>query len=149
MAPTRPRFLFESPARAYRGDGGSDSEDSDGPGADARCAVELPDPEDRSLAVFTEFRSDFAQVSAYKLELLRRCGRALSLSETCKVQMSRDGMLSVVCRMRPGLASSSAAASDRRPGAVPGGDHCFTEFLIVADEVGDGMESASGSGDEQ
>lgn len=151
MAPTRPRFLFESPARAYRGGGGSDSDDDvgDGPGADARCAVELPDPEDRSLAVFTEFRSDFAQVSAYKLELLRRCGRALSLSETCKVQMSRDGMLSVVCRMRPGLSSSSAAAFDRRPGATSGGDHCFTEFLIVADEVGDGMESASASGDER
>lgn len=172
LAPSVPRFRFQSPAAAYRvvetddarpgtthpskrrrtkysnpGESGSDESggdeqhDSDDDAEDAfveeaQCAIELPDPEDRSLSVFTEFKSLRAQTSSYRLELLSRCGKALSMSETCKVQMNEDGMLSVVCRMRPGMASSAAAAaSDRRPLSNTS-KHIFTEFLVVADEIG-------------
>lgn len=176
LAPTVPRFRFQSPAMTFRvrdadalerqdGSRGGSQErrgssagdhdavvggvdrcenafDHDGALSDvdavgeAQCAVDLPDPEDRSLAVFHEFRSEVAQTSAYRLDLLSRCNKALSMSETSKVQMNSNGMLSIVCRMRPGMASSNMMASDRRP-ASGGNEHCFTEFLIVADEIED------------
>lgn len=182
LAPTVPRFRFQSPAMTFRvpdadtlerqdrfkngtpaqdgfkrrrssragdqdssADGTDDAEagyDNDDAGSDvegvgeAQCAIDLPDPEDRSLAVFHEFRSEVAQTSSYRLDLLSRCSKALSMSETSKVQMNSNGMLSIVCRMRPGMASSSVMASERRP-ASGGNDHCFTEFLIVADEIED------------
>lgn len=106
---------------------------------EAQCAVDLPDPEDRSLSVFTEFKSLQAQTSSYRLDLLSRCSKALSMSETCKLQMNEDGMLSIVCRMRPGMASSAAAASNERRPMSNSSKHIFTEFLIVADEIIDDL----------
>lgn len=113
----------------------------------AQCEVELPDPEDRSCDVFSEFRSLREQTSVYRIELLSRCSKALSMSETSKVQMNSEGMLSIVCRMRPGLATSTTGAShiDRRSFGT--GDHCFTEFLIVAEEIEDDSDNGSNIGD--
>jgi Repair protein Rad1/Rec1/Rad17 len=191
LAPTVPRFRFQSPAVTFRvvdadgvkqreGRGGGKSarkrrrvrseelDDDDSSGSsdfdenvrtyaeesaadnevcEAQCAIELPDPEDRTLSVFHEFRSEFAQTSCYRLDLLGRCSRALSMSETSKLQMNLNGTLSIVCKMRPGMASSNAAAAERRP--VGGcNEHCFTEFLVVADEIGEDADVDSASTDD-
>jgi hypothetical protein len=102
-------------------------------GGGALCTVALPDPEDRTCSVFSEFRSSRVQVSCYRLELLQRCSKALALSQTCKVQMNAQGMLSLVCRMRPGMATSSSAGERRA--SMSAGEHLFTEFIIVAEEI--------------
>lgn len=145
LAPTSPRFRFQSPASTMHvtfGDDGPTPESSSGNvdgqmQPDPQCAVELPDPEDPSVAVFSEFRSYRAQVSCYRLELLGRCAKALSMSDTSKLMMNEDGMLSILCRMRPGLASVSSAGADRKPMTNATSAHCFTEFIIVAEEICD------------
>jgi cell cycle checkpoint protein len=136
LGPVAPRFKFQSPASIVVEAGESDSDNERTPAAEyaePQCAVELPDPSDVSTGVFAEFKSERAQTSSYSLELLQRCSKALALSETCKVQMNTEGMLSVVCRMRPGMASASAHG--RPGGSGGGGEHCFCEFIIVANEI--------------
>lgn len=119
ISPSDPHFILCSPA---------DSVDSqyDGLGNDALCAIQLPNPNDRSSEAFHAFQCNRTQCSVYKLPHLRRCKQGLSLSETCKLQMNSEGMLSIVCKMR-GLDS------DRILGA--GLERCFVEFVIVAQEI--------------
>lgn len=123
LAPRRPRFRFQSPASttaAADDDGGDDD--------DAQCTVELPDPTDRSSDTFQTFSSSAAQAAVYRLGHLTRAVRALGLSESSKVQMNAQGMLSLMCRMREG----------------GGGERCFVEFLVVAVEI----EAEDDDGDE-
>lgn len=119
LAPTPPKFLLLSPAASL-------ASDLDGLGDDALCTVELPDPHDRTTDVFQSFTCRRSQCSVYKLLHLQRCKQALSLSETCKLQMNAEGMLSIMCRMK------SQDSSRFRPTVL---DRCFVEFVIAAQEI--------------
>lgn len=145
MAPEPPRFRLES------------CSDMGG----ASLSIDLPDPRDVELgslagaspasSVFREFHSERAQVGVYRLSLLRRCAKALSISDMARVRMNADGMLSLVARLSSdsaggggsgGVSASAAAGADAGvsgPMLLAGGGAlnalCFFEFLVVADEL--------------
>lgn len=138
LAPVKPRFRLQSPARALglEMDGGGSARDGelDGEG-EALFSVELPDPGDRTVDAFQSFQSLRTQCSVYRLAHLQRCVKALAMSESCKVQMNGQGMLSLMCRMKDGDAGVDGARERRGSGGGMGMDRCFVEFLIVALEI--------------
>lgn len=119
ISPTEPRFMLSSPAASV-------SSHLDGLGEEALCTIEMPDPMDRNVETFQSFQCKQTQCSVYKLQHLQRCKQGLGLSETCKLQMNADGMLSVVCKMK-------SLDADRNRGS--GLERCFVEFVIVAQEI--------------
>eukprot|EP00180_Rhodochaete_pulchella_P001081 Plantae.Rhodophyta-Rhodochaete_pulchella.ctg18951.p1 GENE.Plantae.Rhodophyta-Rhodochaete_pulchella.ctg18951~~Plantae.Rhodophyta-Rhodochaete_pulchella.ctg18951.p1 ORF type:complete len:334 (+),score=41.93 Plantae.Rhodophyta-Rhodochaete_pulchella.ctg18951:35-1003(+) len=114
LGPQPPRFRLES------GD----------PNTGSSLAVELPDPDDPGTQVYREFSSKKLQVCCYRLSLLQRCLKALASSDTTKVRMNADGMLSLAIKMKSFAASGSG----------------FVEFTIVAEEIEDD-DDFSGTGD--
>lgn len=124
LAPVAPRFTLSSPAASIA------SINLDGLGEEALCTVELPEPTDRNIEMFQSFQCKRTQCSVYKLQHLARCRQGLGSSETCKVQMNAEGMLSIVCRMK-GLGDGLAEGRGR----IGAADRCFVEFVIVAQEI--------------
>lgn len=140
LAPEPPRFRLSSPAWTV-GLGGAREGDGDGEG-DALCTVELADPTDRRTDTFQAFQSKRMQIASYKLEHLARCVKALGLSESCKVEMNAQGMVSIMCRMRGGAEMGAAD----RTGVL---DRCFVEFVVVAQEIEEEEEDRDRDEDEQ
>lgn len=128
LAPVKPRFRFQSPGLLGSSVGEEVDEEVDAVDTEPLCAVELPDPSDKTSNVFLEFTSLKVQVSCYRLTLLQRCVKALAMSDTCRIRMNQDGMLSLVCLMR----TAPAGASNDRAYVT---NRYFTEFLIAAEEI--------------
>lgn len=135
MAPVPPRFRMLSPARSVASDLHNDI------AADALCVVELADPTDRATDTFQSFQSARMQCGVYPLVHLRRCAKALALSESCQVQMNDMGMLSIMCRMQQ-LSNVYPSQPDRMRATLMNQrsetsilDRCFVEFIIVAQEI--------------
>lgn len=137
LAPERPRFRLSSPAWAV-------GLEESGPRDDAACTVDLADPADRRSDTFQAFQSRRMQCASYKLDHLARCVKALGMSESCKVEMNGEGMVSVMCRMRGGGGGGAepAAAERSRAGVL---DRCFVEFVVVAQELEEDEEEAAGA----
>lgn len=133
LSPDAPRFTLSSPAASVA------SINLDGLGEEALCTVELPEPTDRNIEMFQSFQCKRNQCSVYKLQHLARCRQGLGLSETCKVQMNAEGMLSIVCRMK-GLGDGVAEGRGR----INAADRCFVEFVIVAQEIDEDDEEEPG-----
>lgn len=132
LSPTPPKFLLLSPAASL-------ASDLDGLGDDALCTVELPDPHDRTAGAFQSFSCRRLQCSVYKLLHLHRCKQALSLSESCKLQMNAEGMLSLMCRMKDQDSSRFRATSLER---------CFVEFVIAAQEIDEDEDDEGNEGNQ-
>lgn len=115
----KPKFTLTSPANS---------------GDHALCMISLPDPDDRLIEAFQVFQCKRDLCSVYKLQHLKRCIRALNLSQTCRLQINDQGMLSIVCKMK-------GVDTDRRGGGL---DRCFVEFVIVAQEIEDDEDDEEG-----
>lgn len=125
LAPEPPRFRLSSPAWTVGLGGPREGEEDE---EAALCTVELADPTDRRTDTFQAFQSKRMQIASYKLEHLARCVKALGMSESCKVEMNAQGMVSIMCRMRGGAEPGVAD----RAGVL---DRCFVEFVVVAQEI--------------
>mmetsp|Transcript_6612 Transcript_6612/g.20009 ORF Transcript_6612/g.20009 Transcript_6612/m.20009 type:complete len:309 (-) Transcript_6612:1591-2517(-) len=108
ISPDEPKFKLESSS-----------------GAGTSLSILFPDPA-VSHELFTTFKSLQTQIATYRLNLLRRCVRALSQSDTTRLRMNSDGMLALTMKLR----FPSPAVS------------CFIEFYVVAEEINDLREQA-------
>lgn len=100
------------------------------PGARPAIQVEFPDPDEPMQETVTEFFCAKPVAAAYRLETLKKMGRALAASEFAKLALDDDGVLAVFCQMKEGAALTN----------------CFVEFVFVAQEA---EGENDGSGDEQ
>ena len=130
----------------------------------ASLTVDLPQPHEVEdggggggtvAAAYHEFESLQAQVAAYRIALLKRCVKALGLSDVARVRLNAAGMLSVTARLRTAATTSAVdgVKGGRHRGAlrmpplprhgplgagtaaVTAANACFFEFLIAADEL--------------
>ncbi|KAK4537795.1 hypothetical protein CDCA_CDCA14G3820 [Cyanidium caldarium] len=127
----------------------------------ASLTVDLPQPHEVDdgggtvAAAYHEFDSLQAQVAGYRIAPLKRCVKALGLSDVARVRLNATGMLSVTARLRTAATTSAVdgVKGGRHRGAlrmpplprhgplgagtaaVTTASACFFEFLIAADEL--------------
>ncbi|KAK4528179.1 hypothetical protein GAYE_SCF53G6114 [Galdieria yellowstonensis] len=84
--------------------------------------VEFPPPLE-SNEVFAEFHvTDDFKAGVFPMNLVRRCVRALSFSDTCRLRVNRAGVLSIVIRFRTCLKTLEHSETPS--------SYCFLEYLI-------------------
>eukprot|EP00871_Galdieria_phlegrea_P003328 jgi/Galph1/3997/GphlegSOOS_G2648.1 len=88
-------------------------------------SVELASNSDVETDLFAEFHvsEDFTQV-IFPVHFIRRCIRALSISDTCRLRINENGMLSLVSRL-----GTNQKPSDRSNETLE--SYCFIEHLVL------------------